>query len=134
MKIKTSELTGRALDWAVAVAIGATEKTLPSGRKWMKLSDSDYYVSNHGLYNFDPSTDWAQCGQLIEKYDIYPSRFYECSENNLKKYQAGTGLACMRGETQKIAVCRAVVATELGREIDIPDELIEKDIANYAIN
>ncbi|AYA39920.1 DUF2591 family protein [Xenorhabdus nematophila] len=68
MKIKTSELTGRALDWSVAMAIGAKEEIISKERIWLKLSNGYYYVSNRGLYNFEPSNNWIQCGKLIEEY------------------------------------------------------------------
>ncbi len=37
----------------------------------------------------------------------------------------GNYAALVKGERPLIAVCRAVVATKLGDEVDIPDELME---------
>ncbi|CBJ90799.1 conserved hypothetical protein [Xenorhabdus nematophila F1] len=33
----------------------------------MVCSNGYYYVSNRGLYNFEPSNNWIQCGKLIEE-------------------------------------------------------------------
>ncbi|MDC9591466.1 DUF2591 family protein, partial [Xenorhabdus sp. XENO-10] len=62
MKIKTSELTGRALDYAVAMAQG-----------WEKMAGYNGYSTPNGIViapEYIPSWDWAQCGQLIEKYEM----------------------------------------------------------------
>ncbi|WP_338803622.1 phage protein NinX family protein [Xenorhabdus griffiniae] len=118
MKIKTTALTGRALDWAVALAIGAATRIVPSGRTWMELNA--WYVSNRGNYNFKPTTDWRRCGELIEEYKI-----------QLQHSEHIWFASCKRlfslGRTPQIAICRAVVAAQLGDEVEIPDELVEEN-------
>ncbi|CDG95856.1 conserved hypothetical protein [Xenorhabdus bovienii str. puntauvense] len=127
MKIKTSELTGRALDWAVCLAIGGAAN---KDNTEVQAPNRDYYLLSNGKGNFAPSTDWAQCGQLIEKYEM-----------DLTPVMGGTycaglsitdGALCtddyvsiVYGDTPQIAICRAVVAAQLGDEVDIPDELVE---------
>ncbi|MCW7764442.1 phage protein NinX family protein [Photorhabdus luminescens] len=117
-KIKTSELTGRALDYAVAVAC-EIDVTVDVGypltqqhKGWPPL-----------IYN--PSTDWSLCGQLIEKYGIelinelvnghlvWSANSYYWSDDYLD------------GDTPQIAICRAVVAFRLCDEVEIPDELLD---------
>jgi hypothetical protein len=58
--MKTSELTGAALDWAAAKAEGLTY--------W---DDDRLCFANepHGE-DFEPSTDWAQGGTIIEREKI----------------------------------------------------------------
>ncbi|MDC9624103.1 DUF2591 family protein, partial [Xenorhabdus sp. XENO-7] len=113
-----SELTGRALDWAVARAIGfqygeykiTVKDEMPIYRK--KTSVWNYYC---------PSTDWAQCGELIDTYLIELNN-HVTSENEVEHWAT-----CMDeyiyGSTALEAACRIVVHVKLGDEIDIPDEL-----------
>ncbi|WP_258087316.1 DUF2591 domain-containing protein [Xenorhabdus bovienii] len=131
MKIKTSELTGRALDWAVARAIGATEEIMPSGNTWLKPND-DWYVSNRDTYNFEPSTDWEQCGELIDKYLDDVTYMGRKDNHWVASVRALTVddfsiFKTQTGDTPQIAICRAVVAAQLGDEVDIPDELVEDE-------
>ncbi|MBC8955015.1 phage protein NinX family protein [Xenorhabdus sp. PB62.4] len=121
MKIKTSELTGRALDWAVALAQG-----------WQKMADYNGYSTPNGVVivpEYAPSWDWEVCGQLIEVYKIGLCPVMGGS------YCAGLSLTTstgdymnidMYGDTPQIAICRAVVTAQLGNEVEIPDELVEK--------
>ncbi|OTA15015.1 hypothetical protein Xbed_03626 [Xenorhabdus beddingii] len=105
MKIKTSELTGRALDWAVA---RATRTTMPSINQWIIWDD------------YHPSTNWLVCGQLIEEFSIRLGHALLWSANC--HYVSDDYLD---GETPQIAICRAVVAAKLGEEVDIPDEIFD---------
>ena len=52
MKLKTSELTGAALDWAVAKCEGYVGVAL------QERTGTDWY---------SPSTDWSQGGPIIER-------------------------------------------------------------------
>ena len=106
MKVKTAELSGRALDFATAMSIG-----------W---GDGGYRERHlHILPEY--SIGWMECGGL------------------LTEYITGLALHCRRehwiasarnhpthtGKTAQEAICRAVVASKLGDEVDIPDELME---------
>ena len=104
MDMKTSELTGAALDWAVAKC----------EKNWAFEPDGcDSY-----------STDWQLGGLIIEREGI--SLYLDT--NNL--WQAnifdgnptvfGSGV---EGETPLIAAMRCYVASKLGDEVEIPDEL-----------
>lgn len=98
MKIKTQDLTGPALDWAVEVA----EKMTVSQRE------------------FQPSTNWAQGGPIIEREGI------ELFRNNEKDYwftSKTRGGAYGTGSTPLIAAMRCYVASKLGDEVDVPEEL-----------
>ena len=59
MKIKTSELTGIALDWFVAKC----ENPDISIEHFIAMHS--HYAYDHGT--FDYSTDWAQGGALVER-------------------------------------------------------------------
>ena len=98
MKIKTSELKGTALDWAVAQCEGVVD----------------------GLYI--PSTSWAQGGPIIER-----ERISFVSPNEVIDEWEAIHPTQMNNEsygpTPLIAAMRCFVASKLGAEVDVPDEL-----------
>jgi hypothetical protein len=108
--MKTSELTGAALDWVVAKC-------------------EDVYCFD-GSYT--PSTDWAQGGQIIEREDIAISPL---PDGLWRAYAADGTLWAPHGVevfnwTRKqqgyhplIAAMRCYVASKLGDEVEIPEEL-----------
>jgi hypothetical protein len=97
--MKTSELTGAALDWAVAKAIGEY-KPLP--------------VPNY-------STDWAQGGPIIDREHISIAYMYR------GEWEAWDDKTMppprYRGPTPLIAAMRCYVASKLGDTVQIPQEL-----------
>lgn len=111
MKIKTSELTGSALDWAVAQCEGRTD------RFWM--NDSIY-----GCYS--PSRYWGLGGPIIdrEKISTWPD---DASTEWLAEYRFRRARDddYFAGPTLLIAGLRCYVASKLGDEIDAPEELLK---------
>jgi hypothetical protein len=117
MKIKTSELTGPALDWAVAKCDGVY---------FENLREFEDYALNY-------CTDWEHGGPIIEReglgvtqYNNIPNR----PENRWQcvKYYGGMRLGNYRplmayGPTPLIAAMRCYVASKLGDEVEIPEEL-----------
>jgi hypothetical protein len=106
MKVKTSELTGAALDWAVAMA-----------ENW---AGADFEVKPY-------STDWAQGGPLIEREEISISREFASSRVEWAAWTPALirddAEAFGYGPTPLIAAMRCYVASELGDEVEIPEEL-----------
>ena len=103
MKIKTSELTGAALDWAVARCEGGVGENQLLGA-W-----------------YAPSTDWAQGGPIIERENICLwSEGYDWEA----KIQIGSGQWLAEwDEYPLIAAMRCYVSSKLGDEVEIPEEL-----------
>ncbi|MDC9598971.1 phage protein NinX family protein, partial [Xenorhabdus anantnagensis] len=115
MKIKTSELTGRALDWAVCLALGAR---ISDGR-FLELPSGYFVDKNSRYYSFKPSTDWAQCGELIDKYLDDVTYMGRKDNHWVASVRALTVddfsiFKMQTGDTPQIAICRAVVAAQLG--------------------
>lgn len=103
MNIKTSNLSGEALDWAVATAVPCAGLTM--GLAW------------------SPSTTWVQCGALIQKYGVWLSD--DADEENQGPWIASVnGGGMSYGETPLIAACRAIVSAKLSDIVDIPKSLI----------
>ena len=112
MKIKTRELTGAALDWAVAMI---------ESRDWKEqgyLEDFPYDLSFDDGEVYSPSTDWAQGGPVIEreKIDVWVHAGKQWSAS---KDKARTEF---RSETPLIAAMRCYVASKLGDEVEIPQK------------
>lgn len=115
--MKTSELTGPALDWAVAKC---------------EFPDPDYYDDDRLVYVtcelgydmglYSPSTDWAQGGPIIERECIDTVRvgnFNWKAETWCERGKKHQG----HGPTPLIAAMRCYVASKLGDEVDVPEEL-----------
>ena len=129
MKIKTSELSGVALDWAVAQAIEEEvhHEYVDSEQRKMLLSKWQDYSRNGDFSQqeeWSPSTDWSQGGPLIAKYLMdfcveHPHTIGAalCDEN-------GMYMNMLFGETHLIAACRAIVAAKLGDEVEVPEALL----------
>jgi hypothetical protein len=126
--MKTSELTGAALDWAVAKSLGL-HVTMTRGC-WF-VFDSDAFSEFRNDYNddklqsFRPSTDWAQGGPIIEREGISvlhttmrPSHAWEASHTPDEDLSV-----CEFGPTPLIAAMQCYVASKLGDEVDVPEEL-----------
>lgn len=107
MKIKTSELTGFALDWAV--------------NQIEECCDDPHTP----LF----STDWTQGGPIIEREQIAIG-YYAKVRGGLgvcatrAKVFDDKGWCLMYGDTPLIAAMRCFVASKLGDEVDVPNELV----------
>ena len=110
MKIKTSELTGAALDWAVAKCEGFKPHAAAS-------------LAIMGDYS--PSTNWAQGGPIIERegIDLYFNVYGTPKQwkANYQKTQAMNDM-CF-APTPLEAAMRSYVSNKLGNEVEIPKEL-----------
>ena len=116
MKIKTADLIGPALDWAVAKCEAVEVEYINDGITRCILRVTPFT----GLYH--PSTDWTQGGPLVEKEKVCLSWM-----NNFGAWHAQLGDEAefnAYGPTPLIAAMRCVVAANLGDEIDVPDELV----------
>jgi hypothetical protein len=130
--MRTSELTGAALDWAVAKCEGYTDLHKIDGRMahepqlGMYPPRRAYGVMD--LFELGFSTDWAQGGPIIERQEIGIRRNAPCSAG--REWEASPSLTAKGGggqwgygPTPLIAAMRCYVASKLGEDIDIPEEL-----------
>ena len=115
MRVKTNELTGAPLDWAVAKCEGIE---LTNGCYNRLLVDGRMSRGQEMLAPYNPSTDWAQGGPIIEREKT------AIKENGYGHWFAKVGAGkWMRGPTPLIAAMRCYVASKLGKIIDISEEL-----------
>jgi len=108
----TKNLSGAALDWAVAKCEGL--------RTYVEVVEG-----------FKPSTDWAQGGPIIEREMIQitphcmvnPLHGWAASFRSFDENDDVYALHRQRGKTPLIAAMRCYAASKLGDEIEIPKEL-----------
>jgi hypothetical protein len=114
--MKTSEMTGAALDWAVAKCEGATD-AWRSGAPFLWDGVPCIRIYGHDV-DYTPSTNWAQGGPIIERERIdvlyeHDLRWIAVPQKGIESY----------GPTPLIAAMRCFVASKLGDEVEIPEEL-----------
>jgi hypothetical protein len=114
--MKTSELSGAALDWAVAKCEGVNEETF---RLFYEPTEPTDYDA-HGFPEFNYSTIWSQGGPIIEREKIAIDWDHDCW--NADVYDSSYG-GYSSGPTALVAAMRNYVASKLGAEIEIPEEL-----------
>jgi hypothetical protein len=117
MKVTTNELQGAALDWAVAKCEGIEVRQVEG-----------VLVDPLGL-QFSPSIDWSYGGMVIEREGIA----IDCirCNGNIDGWQAANMVAddenwdanVQYGPTPLIAAMRCYVASKLGDEVEVPNEL-----------
>ena len=127
MKIKTAGLIDTALDWAVTECNYVTCYFDHKGRLMEERGDLSWVYA--------PSTDWSQGGPIIEREELsveplYTSGGLDCWQaygHNLRYDDHGNyinGSDNRRyGPTPLIAAMRCYVASKLGDEVDVPEEL-----------
>ena len=113
-KIRTSELTYAALDWVVATCEGYSVSISESG---------EVIIMREGVVDyFDPHRNWGWGGPIIEreKIQINPSISSDAwGAANPSKDQC----VWVWAETPLIAAMRSFVASRLGKEVEVPDDL-----------
>lgn len=127
MKIKTSELNNDLLDIATAMALGANLIKTPESQSWLLhwlsplFGDQARWSIRAPAY----STNWAQGGPIIEREVpmmmktnggewIAQGAYDRVKDCEARRYY---------GPTPLIAAMRCFVASKLGDEVEIPEEL-----------
>lgn len=119
--MKTSELNGDALNWAVILALGQTpckdHKTFVNRKDdttvwWL---DTQYHKR------------WDHAGPIIERIKGFQFKQWleckpeTCCEAHIHNYE---GDWIQFGPTPLIAAMRCYVASKLGDEVEVPEELM----------
>ena len=134
--MKTSELTGTALDWAVGVAqgmqwerdpdIGLYHRS-PSGSRYV-LKMLDYAtMDDWSLTPYAPTESWSVAGPIIEREFIQLGGGITNNEPRwfaIRVKDDKSGACKGHGPTPLIAAMRCFVASRLGDEVEIPSEIV----------
>lgn len=135
--VRTADLVGPALDWAVAKAQGWQMIRVPTdidgnyGGEVLAPPglSSDFKfpqrgAAGSGFFLRRWSADWDQGGPLIEKYNIS----LHCPQSAGDVWAAwittAGGDLAQAGDTALQAACRAIVATKIGLLVQVPAELM----------
>lgn len=112
MTIRTDELTGLALNWAVAYALLAE---LPQPERGLLIHQIGY-----GKPIKPYSTDWAEGGPIIERESISVTKHADQSYWWASSWDSRTTAT---GATALTAAMRCYAASKLGDEVEVPDSL-----------
>ena len=113
MKIKTSELTGDALNFAVA-------KCLPDDE--YLFDPHPYLPDENGQPDyFEPSTDWAYGGPILERERIPLDLVGPDDDPEWEGRIVGKSMEY--GPTPLIAAMRCYVGSKLGDEVEVPEDV-----------
>lgn len=137
MKIKTADLIGPALNWAVAKAEGLNPNSDPKVRRQYVGYSGFAEANGFGYAIKHYSTDWSHGGPLIEREGLNLFKHNKLNESQPDVWCAhkvvprpnmeGSFNSCalaLDGPTPLIVAMRCVVAANLGDEIEIPEELL----------
>ena len=116
--IRTNQLIGPALDWAVAKCEGFSYERHEQNRtKWASGS----YRPQH----WQASTNWQQGGPIIErrKIQLLPS-ITDCEQPWRASNPFNDYVLCQFGPTPLIAAMRCYVASVIGDTVQIPRALV----------
>lgn len=116
--MKTAELSGAALDWAVAKCEGIE---LIGGRYNRLLVDGHMSRGQEMMAPYKPSTDWSQGGPIIERENMCVNR--DDSSDEWEAHRSGDDFGVYWGSTPLIAAMRCYVASKLGDEVEVPEGL-----------
>ena len=122
MKIKTSELIDAALRWAVATLEGYTNlrRGVFSGELVMDPPRKEYGAVEFSSICYD--TDWAHGGPIIEREIAKIERFSDALWEATAFTKNAQDLV-QNGPNPLVAAMRCYVASKLGDEVNIPEEL-----------
>jgi hypothetical protein len=122
MRVKTSEAKDKVLDYLVATCEGYTdlhrirnrEPHEPQFGMWPPRRE----YGEMDLWELGYSTDWSLAGPIIERERIrLDPRGLWCAAHDTHEWTESTG------PTPLIAAMRCYVASKLGDEVEIPEEL-----------
>lgn len=136
IKVRTADLIGAQLDWAVAKTAGKLgsdddDEAVPGMLYWCpgnnleKVAGPSQINPNTGRHFgfFMPSRNWAHGGPIIERESIGTERtdrgdcwgawIFNCAQDG--------ELPEAKGPTPLIAAMRAFVASNLGGEVEVPE-------------
>jgi hypothetical protein len=133
--IKTSDLSGKALDYAVAQCVGKKKGYAHHLLAYEEL-DLVSGVAHSLIQRYSPSTNWAQGGPIIERELLEVSPHFKSASMEKpqgvwvwKAYVLGPlnidDSFEQEGESYLVAAMRCFVASKLGDSVEIPDELLK---------
>ena len=125
IEVKTADLVGEALGWAVGKAEGLNLELVPPqyGNPWRVFARYQGQAIEH-TKRYNPWEDWALGGRLIEERMVS----LHCPQSTDDVWAGwvitNKGEFCQAGENALIAACRAIVSARFGDTVQVPKELM----------
>ncbi|EMR47082.1 phage protein NinX family protein [Pseudomonas putida] len=125
IEVKTADLVGEALGWAVGKAEGLDVFLAPPeyGNSWRVFARYQAAATEH-TKRYNPWEDWSLAGALQDKYVRLVERSAD-GESVAITWRPGS---CREGEgwgdTTPVAVCRSIVELIRGDTVQVPKELM----------
>ncbi|CAN7661375.1 DUF2591 family protein [Aquipseudomonas alcaligenes] len=130
--VRTAELIGEVLDLMVAISVGgerkpyrfASNEDAPMDMAWV-------FPDGYAATSWRPSTEWSQGGRLLDQHckgfgliqdgkattwRAFGYSRHVFDSERLQRMASGPSIL--------VAACRAIVAANLGDEVQIPAELL----------
>ena len=123
--VQVKDAEGSVLDWMVAKCKGTPAVRMFENSKGFRVYENES-MKMQGI-NFAPSTNWSQGGPIIEreKIELIPPKDEDDNEWMAVWYKCEDAEAGIQvGTSPIIAAMRCYVASKLGDEVDIPEELL----------
>lgn len=118
MKIKVSEAVGPTLDWLV----GYIQTYAATNGKPVLTGDLMQKALQNGMAS--PSTDWSQGGPIIEREKIELRFMIDSNAWYAQPHDMDSICQRKSGSTPLIAAMRCYVVSNLGDEVEVPEELL----------
>lgn len=127
--MKTADLIGPALDWAVGLAVaGKPIACTGSVPRWkftmLEASVWPGDIELGDIERYQPSSVWSDGGPLIASNGKRIGLELRMAENSASFLQSGMRIGYTASDAL-IAACRAIVAAKLGDVVQVPAELVE---------
>ena len=126
MRVKTSEATPLQVNYLVAKCKFPDAHT-KDVEVWIQPLSCD----DPADFAFEPSTNWSQGGPIIEREKISIEYMVGAGAGGLDVWVAtrikNMALSEECAPTPLVAAMRCYVASRLGDEVDVPDELVVTD-------
>lgn len=128
IEVKTTELIGPALDWAVLFAgygDGPDCRLIDGGLFVVSLHEvvagMDGIDQQEKIDPFWPSTRWQDGGPLLTEFSVEFEWVTDATIRAFTMIDSGVGF----GSDHLVAACRAIVAAKLGDTVSVPRELMQ---------
>ena len=116
-KVKTGELIDAALDWVVQEI--EYQRMVAEGEH-VKQWALDDHRAGASINHY--STDWLWGGPILDRERITIRQWTDMPINHA--YMPHDGAPWGAGPTPLIAAMRCLITSKLGREVEVPDELL----------
>lgn len=127
IEVKTADLAGPALDWAVAQIEGVKTLMMPPRKgepqkPFALFGSLALSVGGDDQSSYAPSACWHCAGPLIDKY--YPTFSFADGLIRAEVILASGAPFSAIAPNYLVAACRAIVAARLGDTFQVPKELM----------